>query len=217
MIWNNCFKRKEGFTLIELLIVIAIILILIAIALPNFLEAQIRARVVQAQGNGRTIGIAMEEYRIDFGMYPADHDPDDNSQQGLKQLTSPIAYISEVPLEPFATDSGLINGEIGWEMASTGPRPVVASFLTPKIHAFGLASFGPDTGDDFPCGDPWPLCHPVGVDPCTSFLGWHDYTPTNGTKSSGDIMTLGGELRTGNYCVNFWERVSGFYPTSPQP
>ncbi|MCA9438650.1 MAG: prepilin-type N-terminal cleavage/methylation domain-containing protein, partial [Candidatus Omnitrophica bacterium] len=32
--------RISAFTLIELLIVIAIILILIAIALPNFLEAQ---------------------------------------------------------------------------------------------------------------------------------------------------------------------------------
>jgi len=44
----------RGFTLIELLIVIAIILILIAIALPNFLEAQIRARVTQAAGNLRS-------------------------------------------------------------------------------------------------------------------------------------------------------------------
>jgi len=40
---------KKGFTLIELLIVIAIILILIAIALPNFLEAQIRARMTRAK------------------------------------------------------------------------------------------------------------------------------------------------------------------------
>ncbi|MBE7490114.1 prepilin-type N-terminal cleavage/methylation domain-containing protein [bacterium] len=39
------FKGHSGFTLIELLIVIAIILILISIALPNFLEAQLRAKV----------------------------------------------------------------------------------------------------------------------------------------------------------------------------
>ncbi|MBK7496274.1 MAG: prepilin-type N-terminal cleavage/methylation domain-containing protein [Candidatus Omnitrophica bacterium] len=38
------FLNTRGFTLIELLIVIAIILILIGIALPNFLEAQVRAR-----------------------------------------------------------------------------------------------------------------------------------------------------------------------------
>ena len=47
---------RRGFTLIELLIVIAIILILIAIALPNFLEAQERARVTRAKAELRNHG-----------------------------------------------------------------------------------------------------------------------------------------------------------------
>ena len=41
--------RLDGLTPIELLIVIAIILILIAIALPNFLNAQVRAKIVRAR------------------------------------------------------------------------------------------------------------------------------------------------------------------------
>ena len=44
------YTSGKAFTLIELLIVIAIILILIAIALPNFLEAQLRAKVARAAG-----------------------------------------------------------------------------------------------------------------------------------------------------------------------
>ena len=47
----------RGFTLIELLIVIAIILILIAIALPNFLEAQMRAKVTKANSEIRTLAV----------------------------------------------------------------------------------------------------------------------------------------------------------------
>ncbi|MCA9429726.1 MAG: prepilin-type N-terminal cleavage/methylation domain-containing protein, partial [Candidatus Omnitrophica bacterium] len=65
-------RSPRGFTLIELLIVIAIILILIAIALPNFLEAQQRARVVKCKGEIRSLGIAMESYFLDFKIYPAE-------------------------------------------------------------------------------------------------------------------------------------------------
>ena len=42
---TNIGKRKKGFTLIELIIVIAIIAILAAIAIPNFLAIQRKARV----------------------------------------------------------------------------------------------------------------------------------------------------------------------------
>jgi prepilin-type N-terminal cleavage/methylation domain-containing protein len=63
-------RRSNGFTLIELLIVIAIILILIAIALPNFLEAQIRAKIVRMNGEHRSLMITLESYRIDFKKYP---------------------------------------------------------------------------------------------------------------------------------------------------
>jgi len=56
------FRKRKGFTLIELLIVIAIILILIAIALPNFLEAQIRARVTKANGELRSLATALFDY-----------------------------------------------------------------------------------------------------------------------------------------------------------
>ena len=61
---------RKGFTLIELLIVIAIILILIAIALPNFLEAQLRAKITRVEAEFRTLATAIEAYKADYGKYP---------------------------------------------------------------------------------------------------------------------------------------------------
>jgi prepilin-type N-terminal cleavage/methylation domain-containing protein len=72
----------QGFTLIELLIVIAIILILIAIALPNFLEAQERARVTRGKGNLRTMETAVNQHLLDYNCLPADFN--DNAQNTLK-------------------------------------------------------------------------------------------------------------------------------------
>lgn len=62
--------RSKGFTLIELLIVVAIIAILAAIAVPNFLEAQVRAKVSRAKADMRTLATGIESYAVDNNVYP---------------------------------------------------------------------------------------------------------------------------------------------------
>jgi prepilin-type N-terminal cleavage/methylation domain-containing protein len=61
---------KKGFTLIELLIVVAIIAILAAIAVPNFLEAQVRAKVSRVRSDQRSLATAIESYYVDNNTYP---------------------------------------------------------------------------------------------------------------------------------------------------
>lgn len=62
---------RRAFTLIELLIVVAIISILAAIAIPNYLDAQVRSRVSAAKANMRTVATKIEMYQVDWGKYPA--------------------------------------------------------------------------------------------------------------------------------------------------
>ncbi len=62
--------KLKAFTLIELLIVVAIIAILAAIAVPNFLEAQVRSKIARVKSDHRTLVTAIESYRVDNPAYP---------------------------------------------------------------------------------------------------------------------------------------------------
>ncbi len=106
---NRVDQRQQGFTLIELLIVIAIILILISIAMPNFLEAQIRARVTRSMGQMKGIGTALDTYRNDWPTYPPYSlwGAADQSYQYLNALTTPIALLKNADTfsDPFYSES----------------------------------------------------------------------------------------------------------------
>lgn len=61
---------KRAFTLIELLIVVAIIAVLAAIAVPNFLEAQVRSKTARTHTDMAVTAAALRAYCSDYRRYP---------------------------------------------------------------------------------------------------------------------------------------------------
>jgi type IV pilus assembly protein PilA len=57
-------RSSKGFTLIELMIVVVIIGILAAIAIPNFISMQNRAKEGSVKSNMHTFQLAMEDYAV---------------------------------------------------------------------------------------------------------------------------------------------------------
>lgn len=179
------WSKTSGFTLIELLIVIAIILILIAIALPNFLEAQIRARVTKATGELRSLGIALETYYLDWGFYPWESEVNMAAQsaneRGLLRLTTPTRYIASVPEDPFADKSNV-------------PVGTLLTYYGGGCRAPGLSDWGPiyavwsqgpaQNGSRIRATHPH--VYPLGDEIIS-------YSATNGTKSEGSMFHFTGD------------------------
>lgn len=67
-------KKQAGFTLIELMIVVAIIGILAAIAIPNFMSYQCKAKQAEAKSNLGNIRTAQEAYFAEYDTYSDDLD-----------------------------------------------------------------------------------------------------------------------------------------------
>jgi prepilin-type N-terminal cleavage/methylation domain-containing protein len=116
---------KKAFTLIELLIVVAIIAILAAIAVPNFLEAQVRSKVSRTKADLRTIATGIESYAVDNNQPPREYDPaidgplviggvSQANASGIMSpvLSTPIAYLTTaILLDPFVQAGNNVNND----------------------------------------------------------------------------------------------------------
>lgn len=172
-------KQKEAFTagvekpakifrfsIFELLIVIVIIIILAAMAVPNFLEAQVRSRTSRVKSDARSIATGLEAYYVDNNAYPP-------SAEILWQ--GAVKYLSTPFEDPYADYKGTpmkyVTGQLAYD------RAIEAGYFDPDAISpskfWYVYSVGPDNTDN---------------------LGMLLYDPTNGTVSAGDVVRFSGGM-----------------------
>ena len=197
-------REHHGFTLIELLIVVAIIAILAAIAIPNFLEAQTRSKVSRVKADIRSLATAEEAYFVDWNSYTFGQGSDQYNLvwQGWRLLTTPVQYMSNIPLDAFGLS--MINGvrRLNILEFGTGVAGVAAagrSFTDAKnqtgmpSNTYEIESDGPDKNDDtanaYVTGD-YPMWDPNNIPGILGLITIRQMARLAGAKSSAPAASF---------------------------
>ena len=200
--------NKKGFTLLELLVVVGIIGILASIALPNFRDATVRSRIAQVKMDLRTMGMALDSYRMDHSLFRVGMIAPVFCRLPLPDLTSPVSYLNSANVkdpfglvqeyvEPSGSTDGFVVETLTVVRNSYTYTPYFNFAYLQRIpelrkEGYALASVGPDRQDSYIIDYPFPGFYRIPGDSNRDSV----YNPSNGVISPGDIGYFGGDLNT---------------------
>lgn len=173
----------------ELATVVTIIGMLAAIALPNFLNAQIRAKVARSLSEQELIVWALESYFVDEDMYPLNATVGASQANDLSRLTTPIPYMSQLPRDQFLSPSRYEKNEWMENERNGNPFYFYVNYLQINNERMALAPYSETGSANYTVYGMGPG-FTTDINPLepNQFVG---YEPSNGTTSAGMIRTFG--------------------------
>jgi prepilin-type N-terminal cleavage/methylation domain-containing protein len=110
-------RNTKGFSLIELMIVVVIIGILAAIAIPNYISMQNRAKEGSVKGNAHSLQLAVEDFAVtNAGTYPIFGDIAATMFPGGNWPDNPFTGAPEAVVA--ATGAFTAQGSLGYAIAA---------------------------------------------------------------------------------------------------